>query len=170
VISNLFARKAVIEALIADMFQSKACRIDLPKGMPWVEAPAVIPGDMRRFYEIAGGADFYPEAEFSFKILSPEEVLPANPKIVGSVIDDDISKWWYLIASDDAGEFVSIDLHPDRLGRCYDSFWDRHGVPGSCSIVALSFTQMLEGFWKARGAQPYWLADDFSKLGDAYDA
>ena len=26
--------------------------------------------------------------------------------------------------------YITIDLAKERLGRCYDSFWDRYGVAG----------------------------------------
>lgn len=54
---------------------------------------------------------------------------------------------------------VTIDCSADRLGRCYDSFWDSHGVAGSCSIVALSFTDLLQRLLDNNGDYWYWLGD-----------
>ena len=57
-----------------------------------------------------------------------------------------------------------------RIGRCYDSFWDRHGVVGECSVIARSFTELLWNFIYAQGDDiPYWLEENFNYIGDAYD-
>jgi hypothetical protein len=52
---------------------------------------------------------------------------------------------------------------------CYDSFHEVHGMPGSCAVVALSFTDLLERLLAARGGHWYWLEPGFASLGDAYD-
>lgn len=59
--------------------------------------------------------------------------------------------------------------HKLRLGRCYDSNWEIHGVAGSCPIIANSFTELLERLVMNNGKHWYWLQDDFTSLGDAYD-
>ncbi len=81
----------------------------------------------------------------------------------------DRSDYWYLLARGSSGEGISIDLHPDRLGRCYDSFWDRHGLAGSCPVIALSFLDLLTRLMDSGGAHWYWLEADFGSLGDAYE-
>ena len=76
----------------------------------------------------------------------------------------DISFDWF------GEQYVTIDLAPERLGRCYDSFWDRHGVPGECQIVATNFGSFLEQLIEGRGTYWYWLGKAFNQLGDAYDS
>jgi hypothetical protein len=91
----------------------------------------------------------------------------ANPIIVEDDCPDDISYDWFILGQ--AGEqYITIDIAPERHGRCYDSFWDRHGLVGECSIVALSFADLLQRLWKGKGDYWYWLADDFKCIGDAY--
>jgi antitoxin YokJ len=97
------------------------------------------------------------------------ELVLANPVIIGERVDD-ISDSWYIVGRGGAGEFMSIDLHPDRVGTCYDSFREVHGVPGSCAVIALSFTDLLERLLAAHGGHWYWLEPDFAPLGDAYDS
>jgi hypothetical protein len=41
---------------------------------------------------------------------------------------------------------VTHRLHPARLGRCYDSFNEVDGIPGSCEIIAASFSAMVMQF------------------------
>jgi hypothetical protein len=68
------------------------------------------------------------------------------------------------------GDYLTIDLNQERLGRCYDSFYDRHGIVGSYPTIAKSFTELLEQLFNNKGELLYWLNKDFPSLGDAYDA
>jgi hypothetical protein len=89
--------------------------------------------------------------------------------IVGEACEDDISASWHLIVDDTNGEYLTIDLSENRVGRCYDSFFDRHGVRGSCPIIATSFSELLQRLIENRGQHWYWLQEGFESLGDAYD-
>jgi hypothetical protein len=101
--------------------------------------------------------------------VEPSGFVLANPVIVGELCPEDITAEWYIVAHAGSQETLTIDLNSSRLGRCYDSFWDRHGVPGSCKIIALSFTDLLRRLIENSGRYWYWLRDDFKSLGDAYD-
>lgn len=116
-----------------------------------------------------GGALLFEKADYSILIVPPQDFQLANPIIVGELCEEDISSDWYICATDRNGEYITIDLNPGRLGRCYDSFYDRHGVVGECSIIATSFTDLLERLIENRGRHWYWLQEDFIPLGDAYD-
>ena len=65
--------------------------------------------------------------------------------------------------------YVTIDLAKERLGRCYDSFWDRHGVVGECAVIAQTFTELVSQLYSNQGKSLFWLDDKFNYLGDAYD-
>jgi len=145
------------------------CEVYQSQGQPDVSAHHVLPDDLRRFYALCGGLSLYERANYPVFFSRPKEVVPANPVIAGEQVGDDISASWYVIANDGAGEYLTIDLHPQRLGRCYDSFSDRHGVAGSCPIIATSFTDFLERLVANQGRHWYWLEPDFRSLGDAYD-
>jgi hypothetical protein len=111
----------------------------------------------------------------SVQILPPAHVVLANPVIVEGLtkeshpeVADDISWSWYLLVQITGANFISIDFHPDRLGRCYESFAFTHAVPGDSHIIALSFTDLLTDLLKNEGRE-YWTEPDFPYLGDAYD-
>jgi hypothetical protein len=89
--------------------------------------------------------------------------------IIGELCEEDITSQWYIIASDGHRDYLTIDLSCQRLGKCYDSFWDRHGVVGECAVIATSFTDLLERLIANNGQHWYWLTEDFTSLGDAYD-
>lgn len=128
-----------------------------------------LPADLEEFYEKCGGATLFASSVYAVEIVPPEMVTPANIAIIGEEYPDDRSSGWVLVASLSNSDFISIDLDRDRLGHCYDSSHEVHGVVGSCSIVALSFSELLESILDARGGYWFWLDDDFSQLGDAYD-
>ena len=145
------------------------CKVHPPQGLPDVPQPHALPDDLRQFYSLCGGLSLLEGAEYPAFISRPKELVPANPVIIGEQVNDDMSASWYIIANDGSGEYLTIDLDPARLGRCYDSFSDRHGVAGSCPIIATSFTDLLERLVANQGRHWYWLEPDFRSLGDAYD-
>ena len=66
----------------------------------------------------------------------------------------------------DNGDYLGIDLDPERLGRCYDSHHEIHGLAGECPVIALSFSEFV-GLLEAQAA--YWTLESFHSYGDAYD-
>ncbi|MCR8630886.1 SMI1/KNR4 family protein [Paenibacillus radicis (ex Xue et al. 2023)] len=141
-----------------------------PSGLPFLEGGVALPSDLTSFYQLCGGGKFFTKSDHSISIVSPKEFVLANPVIVGDRCEDDISSGWYIIGSDNNGDYLTIDLHKERLGKCYDSFWDRHGVVGDCPVIAHSFTHLLIQLIENSGHSWYWLKDDFESLGDAYDS
>jgi hypothetical protein len=142
-----------------------------PAGLPQVsDVSHRLPDDLRLFYELCGGVVLFEHAPYPTFVSRPGEMVPANPVIAGAHYSDDISSSWYLIASDGTrDQRMTIDLDPSRLGRCYDSFWDRHAVAGASTIIAGSFSAFLQHSLRAAGQSLYWLQPDFVPIGDAYD-
>jgi len=128
-----------------------------------------LPDDIKEFYNLCGGVSLYLSGESTANIVPPNEFILANPLIVGERCVNDITSNWYIVANDGNGDYLTIDLEKERLGRCYDSFWDSHGVVGECPIIANSFTEILERLIDNKGQHWYWLSDGFEALGDAYD-
>jgi antitoxin YokJ len=140
-----------------------------PAGLPDVGAGHQLPDDLRAFYGACGGVDLFTGSLYPISLLPPRQLVPANPVIIGEQYEDDISASWYLVARSDQNEHVTIDLDPNRLGRCYDSFPEVHGIAGSCPVVATSFTDLFARLLAAEGGRWYWVEDGFEDLGDAYD-
>lgn len=144
------------------------CKVSSPLGVPSTDRRK-LPPDIKRFYELCGGVQLFENKEYHCQIVPPNEFVLSNPVILGELVDEDISSNWFIVAHDGNGDYISIDLHPKRLGKCYDSFWDRHGVVGECSVVARSFPELLNQLVQNNGERWYWLKEDFESLGDAYD-
>ena len=145
------------------------CIVYSPGGLPALNEDIELPDDLKVFYENCGGISFFPNRGYGFEIVSPQNMVLANPVIVGELCEEDISSEWYIICKDSESNYITIDLAKERMGRCYDSFWDRHGVVGECTIVAKSFTELLSQLFSNQGKSLFWLDDDFVYIGDAYD-
>lgn len=160
-----------IKRIVQQIEEFNNCIISPPTGLPRLDGNHILPEDVKEFYRICGGIKLFEDEDFGVDIVSPEEFILANPVIVNELCEYDISSNWYIIADDRNGDYLTIDLHRDRLGRCYDSHWDTHAVAGSCAIIANSFTELLSNLVKTRGQGTtwYWDEDDFEPLGDAYD-
>ena len=113
----------------------------------------------------------------SVSIVPPTRCVIANPVILGEEVaeqarrmkEEDISWSWYIIADCGMGGFITIDLDQQRLGKCYDSFHETHGLKENTAIIALSFTELVLSLYEKRGNYWYWLQPDVITLGDAYD-
>lgn len=141
-----------------------------PVGRPRLEPGHQLPKDLADFYELCGGVEFLDTNQhYGVTISPPAQLLPTNPILIGKQVDDDITSSWYVIGRTFNGDLISIDLHPARLGRCYDSFHEMHGIPGSCDVIATSFTGLLTEFLNDRGGGWYWTAPGWPRLGDAYE-
>ena len=145
------------------------CIVYNPCGLPLLSEEVKLPNDLKVFYENCGGISFFADSEYGFTIVSPKEMILANPIIVGELCQEDISSEWYIICKDAENNYITIDLAKERLGKCYDSFWDRHGVVGECAIVANNFTELLLQLFRNQGKSIFWLDSDFVYIGDAYD-
>lgn len=165
-----------VSSLIHKIGRDPLCILHPPTGKPSIPATASLPPDLSEFYERCGGASLFLNRGSGFTIVPPADLTPANPVLLGSYylkrkeeIDQDISAWWYLIAKGrNPTESIVIDLHPERLGRCYDAFHQVYATADS-KVVAHSFTALLEGLLQVRGENLYWEQDDFEDLGCAYD-
>jgi hypothetical protein len=155
--------------LITRIQATPDCQVFAPVGMPIIREGHLFPEDLRSFYALCGGVRLFGGRDYAVTLVSPQQFVVANPVIVGDMVEDDISSTWYIIADDGNGDYLTIDLSRERLGRCYDSFFDRHAVAGSCPIIAPSFTDLLMHLYENQGQYWYWLRSDFVSLGDAYD-
>jgi antitoxin YokJ len=158
-----------IQLLVDKIKNLPNCKVHSPSGYLVLEKAHLLPGDLNEFYKLCGGIDLYTNRDYGITIVSPKEFVLANPVIIGEKAEYDISSNWYIIGRDTDNNYLTIDLNKSRLGRCYDSNWDIHGVAGSCPIIANSFLELIERLIMNKGNHWYWLQDDFVTLGDAYD-
>jgi len=132
-----------VEHVLEKIANTAGCSLLPSKGIPTLGAKYRLPDDLARFYELCGGAMLFQHKDYHALIVPPDRVVPANPVIVGQEYADDITASWHIIADDGNGDYLTIDLLPERLGRCYDSFSETHGLVGDCPIIARSFSDFF---------------------------
>lgn len=157
-----------MEDILERIAGTAGCTVFPPGGTPLLCSKYRLPDDLARFYELCGGAMLFQQSDYPALIVPPERLVAANPVIVGAEYKDDITASWHIIADDGNGDYLTIDLDAERLGRCYDSFHETHGLAGDCPIIAHSFSELLERLLGNRGDRWYWLRPDFVPIGDAY--
>lgn len=159
-----------VKEMIEKIKTLQDCKVYPANGLPKLDnSKHKLPDDVIEFYENCGGVTLFGSQSYVANIVPPEEFKLANPIIVGELCEEDITSEWYTIVNDGNGDYLTIDLSSERLGRCYDSFWDRHGLVGECPIIARTFTELLENLILNKGRQWYWLREGFTPIGDAYD-
>lgn len=161
-----------MELLIGEIRQLPDCRVLPPAGLPEMGDGLYLPEDLHRFYELCGGVVLFESKPFPLRIVPPSEVVVANPVIMlgvteaqFDVVRDHASWSWAIVAESHEGQYVTIDLHPARRGRCYDSHWTLH--PGNSTIIAFSFTDFLKMALTTGGEDFFWKLPSFQSLGDA---
>ncbi|GCE23165.1 SMI1/KNR4 family protein [Dictyobacter kobayashii] len=158
-----------IDTLVNKIRATPSCQVYDPIGFPALGPNHVLPEDLKQFYTICGGVSLFDAQDYSLLIVPPTRCVLANPVIVGSIFEDDITATWYIIGDDGNGDYLTIDFSKERLGMCYDSFHEIHGLRGNCPVIARSFTDLLSRLYDNGGQYWYWLQSDFVSLGDAYD-
>jgi hypothetical protein len=152
-----------ISDLIRFILKTPDCRVNAISGVPSIQKDHMLPNDLSEFYQLCGGITLFEHAAYPFYIVEAKNLLVANPIILKGITQEeldlsknDISWSWYIIANDGTtSQYITIDLSPERLGRCYDSFWEIH--PGNSPIIATSFTELVENLLDNKGQSLYWL-------------
>jgi hypothetical protein len=147
-------------AQLIDYLRSRTdCNLKPSKGVPM--HLDVLPDDLREFYSLVGESDLFIDSPFPSRIMSPDQVVPANSVLFsGMPLADieatrgDISWTWYIIVDYHNSNYVTIDLSPSRLGHCYNSSWTIH--PGNSYIVAKTFTELLANLVNSEGRIEFW--------------
>jgi antitoxin YokJ len=165
----LAKKMSVIARLLKELESKRECILHGPVGAPTMLDGQMLPDDLLEFYRICGGFELSKDSNYPLTLSSPSKLTASNMTIIGEDIQDDQTAFWRIIAIGRTDEYISIDVSAEKTGRCYDSYADRHGVAGSCAIIALSFTEFLENLASQVSERPYWLDASFRGHGDAYD-
>lgn len=157
-----------ITEIVKHIATNTSCVIQPPNGLPTLTTDLTLPNDVAEFYNLCGGATLFMGQDYQIRVVGPSEFVRANPVIVGEPCEYDKSYNWFIIANDDNGQYITIDLSAATSGRCYDSFLDTYGLQGDTPIIAASFTEFLNLLFEGAGQYFYWLELSFMPLGDAY--
>lgn len=141
------------EAKVVDLIRLSGCLVAPSAGLP----ERSIPQDLADFYANFGGAIFHPDQEFSFTVSLP--CLERSDLVVmGENIDLPGSAEWYVLAKC-GDQVISIELgHGPTFGYCYDSFWDSYPTADDSTLIAKSFTELIEKIIASGGKGLFWLS------------
>lgn len=133
-----------------------------------------LPGDLQLFFSQHASLRLGGKRQRRLHILPLVQWRRSNQAVLGETVESDRSHHWWTLAQDDMGEYVSIDLSPERFGWCIDSFHELHGVAGSSPVLAHTFSaliaQCLHSLAMPGDEGPmFWLRDGHVPLADAYD-
>lgn len=149
------------------------CNILPCSGIPEVKEGHLLPADLKEFYGLCGGVHPFTNTANRVLIVPPAKLLPSNPVILLGMTEediaatkDDISWSWYILGEADNAQYITIDLSPERLGKCYDSFWELH--PGNSPIISHTFSDLLSRLVASQGKGWYWDQMDFIPMGSPY--
>jgi len=156
-----------LQNILAKIETSESCIVS--KLSSPISISDALPKDLKYYLENYSSIILFKDSEYSIKINGYPDFKRANPVIIGEDAEEDRSYNWFIIGEDDNSQYITIDLSPNRIGNCYDSFWDRHGLAGDQPIIAKNFTELLEKLFESNGERWYWLEDSFISYGDAYD-
>lgn len=143
------------------------CKI-IPKKLEYKPILADMPVDLKEFYEYCNGVELFINSEYPYRILGIEEIVRTDLCILGELIKCGDSVTWYNIAEDYNGDFLSIDLSREKLGWCYDSFYETYGLIDDMPIIAKSFKELLLRLYNSKGNYLYWKLNDFEKVYGFY--
>jgi len=159
-----------MKQLIERIRNTPGCRVKPPSGMPSLPEGKTLPTDLGAFYELAGGASLFGD-EFGGArawVVAPQEFVPVAEAIIGEPITSGPFPWWFAVADVQDGNYIAIDLNPAHQGLCYDAFHETFTEPGHVSVIASSFTDLLERLLNHGNDSTYWLQDEFVALGEAF--
>ena len=149
--------------------KTPGCAVLPPAGQPSLRPGCSLPPDLQEFYDLAGGVTLFNVGGWANRIVAPKRFVQADEVLYGKNENGLPEGAWYAIADVQDGNYLLIDLHPSRAGRCYDAFHETYREPGYMKVVALSFTEMLERLYRHGSNQSYWLEEHFISPGDAYN-
>lgn len=157
--------------VLAQLRARTDCEFRPATTLPTIAADLRLPSDLLAFYEQFSEAKLFDEPPFHdprFHIVPSESLVQVSMAIMGEATESGLERSWYALVNVRDGNYLGIDLHPARLGWCYDCFHETYGEAGYTAIIAKSFTELLNHIADA-GDSPFWLEDDFQDYGDAYD-
>ena len=159
-----------ISNLLQVMRARRDCRVDPPALPPVLADGLELPAEVAAIYAMCGGAELFIGAAYPFTLSSPDRFEPTNLRILGSLEPDDRSSSLYVLGHGSGRDLISVDCHPSRSGRCYDSFDETHGLIGQTPVVAPTVGDFFDRLLADGGSRYFWESRATASDGDLYDA
>ncbi|GIE78520.1 hypothetical protein Aph02nite_44700 [Actinoplanes philippinensis] len=149
-----------------------------PRGAAGVPETPTLPEDLRRLYDLCGGAFLFSDSPFPRRVCGPDSFVPASPRLLGEDVAQqvahdepgDLTNGCYVLVDGGNGNSTEphlvIDLAPERAGRVYAVAWDTYGLVGEMPVVATNVVELLQLLLDDGGREALPAATDNR---DAYD-
>lgn len=147
--------------LLQQISKNQSCKI-IPK-LENYDCSIRLPDDLKTFYTYCNGIELFIDSDYVYKIVGIDEITRTDLNIVGELMNEGSSVYWYDIAHDNNGDFLSIDLSDEYFGRCYDSFYETYGLISDMPIIAQSFGELLLKLFESQGKYLYWQKEDWKQ-------
>ena len=157
-----------MQRLLDRIRRTHDCSVAVPRGQPVLRDGDRLSDDLAEFYGLVGGVSLFEHGTYPIRVVGPEDLVRANPEIVGTDCPDDISDSWYIVARGGRRRRLPSTAALSGLVGATTASGTCHGLAGDCRVVALSFTELLRRLFDNGGGYWYWLAGDAPTYGDAY--
>jgi len=142
------------EAKIIDLIERSDCRTTPSTGLP---KDLSLPSDLAAFYRRYGSAVIHSTQPYPYAIQSAQHLERSDFAVLGEDLDDPDSAGWHVLVRC-ADQIISVELKAGpRFGYCYDSFWDSYPTADESTLVAKSFTELLERMIACGGKRLFWI-------------
>lgn len=153
-----------MKTLLEEIQKNSHCRLIPP--LSSFRSALNLPNDLKAFYSICNGVELFLNCDCGYRILGLDEMQRTDLSLLGECPTLGISVNWFNIAKNQNGEYLTIDLSHQKMGYCYDAFYETYGLIGNMPIIAHSFTELLYCLFQNQGQSLYWQTNDFSQLYD----
>jgi len=83
IMSDVHSDSDELSHMLATVARHGGCALVPPAGHVTLPDGFALPDDLRRFYELCGGAVLFEGAPFEWRLNSPQQLVPASPRLLG---------------------------------------------------------------------------------------
>lgn len=167
-----------MKKILESLNDVKDKKIYSSKGLPKIKTKHEIKGEIKEYFEQFGGIELFPNKKSPVTLVNKKQFVPMNDnfytkenKKMFKEEEEDYEEWishnWYALADIENGNYIAIDLSPERYGYCYLAEWEVYVLRNENPIIALSLKEFIERTIETKGKKYYWEEKDFKSYGDA---
>lgn len=136
-----------------------------------------LPEDLKEFYKRYKTVSLFAyNGGWRYRFVEINEIHMAGLDIFGEAYAQDkdfsieVTYSWFSICDVMDGNYIGIDFLSEKNGQWnfIDCFHETYGIPGECTIIAKSFTELLEKCLQSNN-KLYYLEKGFQDYGDALE-
>jgi cell wall assembly regulator SMI1 len=130
-----------------------------------------LPEDIKAFYRRYRSVKLFGKADFLYRFVPVSEMHRTRLDICGEDTDEWGPDTWLTVCDVQDNNYIAIDV-ASKDGEKYnyiDCFHETFAEPGSCTVIAKSFSELLERALHGGQDTVYYLDERFLGYGDALE-